>query len=194
MRALINTHFTCFICYDTVRDAHLCPHCSKIGCAECLRKWITEQRPQCPHCRAPLRVSKLVKCRFVNELSEDVAKISQHEVEVDRRAKQARRRRRTTSHSSRGKEDGLIVGEDGEIEEGELSLPSGVAAASRSRHGSGSAPNSSRSSEEACPEHSLPLLYYCKTCTCAVCSDCAMFASEVRGDCVPLPPPLSLHS
>jgi hypothetical protein len=28
-----------------------------------------DQRPQCPHCRASLRVSQLVNCRFIADLS-----------------------------------------------------------------------------------------------------------------------------
>ena len=44
--------FRCFICMEKLRNAHLCPHCSKLCCYLCIRRWLTEQRSQCPHCRA----------------------------------------------------------------------------------------------------------------------------------------------
>uniref|UniRef100_A0A3Q0SCV7 RING-type domain-containing protein n=1 Tax=Amphilophus citrinellus TaxID=61819 RepID=A0A3Q0SCV7_AMPCI len=43
--------FRCFICMEKLRDARLCPHCSKLCCFSCIRRWLTEQRAQCPHCR-----------------------------------------------------------------------------------------------------------------------------------------------
>ena len=43
--------FRCFICMEKLRDARLCPHCSKLCCFICIRRWLTEQRSQCPHCR-----------------------------------------------------------------------------------------------------------------------------------------------
>uniref|UniRef100_A0A8C5ANN3 Tripartite motif containing 37 n=1 Tax=Gadus morhua TaxID=8049 RepID=A0A8C5ANN3_GADMO len=44
--------FRCFICMEKLRDARLCPHCSKLCCFSCIRRWLTEQRAQCPHCRS----------------------------------------------------------------------------------------------------------------------------------------------
>lgn len=49
--------FSCFICFGPIQNAAMCPSCSKLGCGKCLRKWLTETRQQCPHCRASLRVS-----------------------------------------------------------------------------------------------------------------------------------------
>uniref|UniRef100_A0AAX7TZ47 Tripartite motif containing 37 n=1 Tax=Astatotilapia calliptera TaxID=8154 RepID=A0AAX7TZ47_ASTCA len=51
--------FRCFICMEKLRDARLCPHCSKLCCFSCIRRWLTEQRAQCPHCRV------LVFCFFL---------------------------------------------------------------------------------------------------------------------------------
>ena len=62
--------FKCFICLGKVVDAKLCPCCSKLCCNSCITRWLTEQRPQCPHCRSPLRASNLVNCRFVAEISQ----------------------------------------------------------------------------------------------------------------------------
>ena len=36
--------FRCFICMDKLRDARLCPHCSKLCCFACIRRWLVEQR------------------------------------------------------------------------------------------------------------------------------------------------------
>ena len=44
--------FKCFICFGKIEDAVLCPKCSKFSCKDCMTRWLTEQRAQCPHCRA----------------------------------------------------------------------------------------------------------------------------------------------
>jgi tripartite motif-containing protein 37 len=59
----------CFICLQRVKNAQMCPFCSKLCCSACISKWLTEQKPQCPHCRSPLRISQLVNCRFVSEIT-----------------------------------------------------------------------------------------------------------------------------
>ncbi|XP_037094908.1 E3 ubiquitin-protein ligase TRIM37-like [Pollicipes pollicipes] len=64
--------FRCFICMDKLRDAHLCPHCSKLCCYMCIRRWLTEQRSQCPHCRASLHLHELVNCRWVQEVTQQL--------------------------------------------------------------------------------------------------------------------------
>nr|CAB3267241.1 ZF(Bbox/RING)-2 zinc finger protein [Phallusia mammillata] len=64
--------FRCFICMSKVRDARLCPHCSKLCCYLCIRRWLTEQRQQCPHCRAALQLNELVNCRWAEELTQQL--------------------------------------------------------------------------------------------------------------------------
>ncbi|KAJ1531031.1 hypothetical protein ONE63_005861 [Megalurothrips usitatus] len=64
--------FRCFICMEKLRDAHLCPHCSKLCCYVCIRRWLTEQRSQCPHCRATLHLHELVNCRWVEEVTQSL--------------------------------------------------------------------------------------------------------------------------
>lgn len=61
--------FRCFICMEKLRDARLCPHCSKLCCLTCIRRWLTEQRSQCPHCRASLHLHELVNCRWAEEVT-----------------------------------------------------------------------------------------------------------------------------
>lgn len=57
---------------EKLRDAHLCPHCSKLCCYVCIRRWLTEQRSQCPHCRANLHLHELVNCRWVEEVTQQL--------------------------------------------------------------------------------------------------------------------------
>ena len=64
--------FRCFICMEKLQNAHLCPHCSKLCCYLCIRRWLTEQRSQCPHCRAPLQIHELVNCRWVEEVTQQL--------------------------------------------------------------------------------------------------------------------------
>nr|CAD7258612.1 unnamed protein product [Timema shepardi] len=64
--------FRCFICMEKLRDAHLCPHCSKLCCYVCIRRWLTEQRSQCPHCRASLHLNELVNCRWAEEVTQQL--------------------------------------------------------------------------------------------------------------------------
>eukprot|EP00667_Euglena_gracilis_P005091 EG_transcript_5119 len=67
--------FRCFICYGALSDAQLCPCCSKMCCHACITRWLTEHRCQCPYCRAPLRPSQLVPCRFVNEMHSEIERL-----------------------------------------------------------------------------------------------------------------------
>ncbi|EDO44138.1 predicted protein [Nematostella vectensis] len=64
--------FRCFICMERLQDARLCPHCSKLCCFLCIRRWLTEQRPQCPHCRASVHLHELVHCRWVEEVTQQI--------------------------------------------------------------------------------------------------------------------------
>ncbi|XP_014663122.1 PREDICTED: E3 ubiquitin-protein ligase TRIM37-like [Priapulus caudatus] len=57
---------------EKLRDARLCPHCSKLCCFMCIRRWLTEQRSQCPHCRASLHLHELVNCRWAEEVTQQL--------------------------------------------------------------------------------------------------------------------------
>ncbi|GFO08938.1 E3 ubiquitin-protein ligase trim37 [Plakobranchus ocellatus] len=69
--------FRCFICMEKLRDARLCPHCSKLCCFPCIRRWLTEQRSQCPHCRASLQIHELVNCRWAEEVTQQLDTLQQ---------------------------------------------------------------------------------------------------------------------
>lgn len=55
---------------EKLRNARLCPKCSKLCCYHCIYRWLTEQRNQCPHCRAPLELNELVNCRWAEEVTQ----------------------------------------------------------------------------------------------------------------------------
>ncbi|KAM3963425.1 LOW QUALITY PROTEIN: uncharacterized protein ACR2FA_002362 [Aphomia sociella] len=74
--------FRCFICMEKLVDAHLCPHCSKLCCYACVRRWLTEQRSQCPHCRAALHLHELVNCRWVEEVTQQIETMQQQHVQL----------------------------------------------------------------------------------------------------------------
>eukprot|EP00126_Sphaerothecum_destruens_P003068 Sdes_comp16566_c0_seq1m5877 len=61
--------FNCFICLTTLSRAHMCPYCSKMCCEACFKKWLTEQKEQCPHCRCNLTTTELINCRWVAEVT-----------------------------------------------------------------------------------------------------------------------------
>lgn len=70
----LDEFLNCYICFNKVLNAVMCPFCSKLCCSDCIIKWLT-QRQQCPHCRSSLRVSQLVNCRFVADISAAIDKI-----------------------------------------------------------------------------------------------------------------------
>ncbi|XP_060527685.1 E3 ubiquitin-protein ligase TRIM37-like isoform X2 [Cylas formicarius] len=76
--------FRCFICMEKLRDAHLCPHCSKLCCYVCIRRWLTEQRSQCPHCRASLHLHELVNCRWVEEVTQQLDTLQANSLNTSR--------------------------------------------------------------------------------------------------------------
>lgn len=59
----------CFICLKKVKEAVICPHCSKFSCENCLKVWIGEKKQECPMCRHPLTMNQIVKCRFLSDIS-----------------------------------------------------------------------------------------------------------------------------
>lgn len=69
--------FRCFICMEKLRNARLCPHCSKLCCYACIHRWLTEQRSQCPHCRAALNINELVNCRWAEEVTQRLDTLQQ---------------------------------------------------------------------------------------------------------------------
>lgn len=62
---------------EKLRNARLCPHCSKLCCFACISRWLTEQRSQCPHCRSPLQISELVNCRWAEEITQRLDTLQQ---------------------------------------------------------------------------------------------------------------------
>ncbi|CAG7720405.1 unnamed protein product [Allacma fusca] len=78
--------FRCFICMEKLRDAHMCPHCSKLVCYHCIRRWLTEQRAQCPHCRSSLHIHEVVNCRWAEEVTQQLDTLQQSQPKKKRNA------------------------------------------------------------------------------------------------------------
>lgn len=71
----------CVICYDKLVDAKMCPFCSKLCCKMCIHRWLIENRSQCPHCRASLRLDQLVTCRFLKDITQALENLTMNKTE-----------------------------------------------------------------------------------------------------------------
>jgi len=67
----IQEHFNCGICLESVKIPMMCSKCSKIFCKCCINRWL-ELRNRCPHCRHNLTPDRLVKCGWVDQITEDL--------------------------------------------------------------------------------------------------------------------------
>eukprot|EP00039_Didymoeca_costata_P014080 m.222996 g.222996 ORF g.222996 m.222996 type:complete len:354 (-) comp15941_c0_seq10:2200-3261(-) len=74
--APITDVFKCMICLGKLLDAHLCPHCSKMGCLKCVNRWILENPEKgCPHCRNPITTESMVRCRWATEVTSKLGEL-----------------------------------------------------------------------------------------------------------------------
>lgn len=71
----VSDMLNCFICFKKVRDAVICPFCSKFSCELCLKAWIGEKKQECPACRHQLSLGQIVKCRFLTDFSKIIESI-----------------------------------------------------------------------------------------------------------------------
>lgn len=70
----------CYICFQNVKKPRMCPSCSKLACQNCLRTWIEESKPECPHCRKPLLLGSFADCeRFVNDIKHLLSSMDSNE-------------------------------------------------------------------------------------------------------------------
>ncbi|PAA92033.1 hypothetical protein BOX15_Mlig014019g1 [Macrostomum lignano] len=139
--------FSCFICMERLRDARLCPHCSKLCCFVCICRWITEQRPQCPHCRARLRIQDLVKCRWADDVTSQLDQLQNQPPNSARSA---------SSGASTSSVGGAVGGSGGAGPDS--GAVSGGATAS-----------------DQCESHKEKLSVFCQSCQLSVCHKCALF-------------------
>jgi hypothetical protein len=72
---------------EKLKNARLCPHCSKLCCYACIHRWLTQQRSQCPHCRAPLLLNELVNCRWAEEVTQRLDTLQQCSISNSKRSK-----------------------------------------------------------------------------------------------------------
>ena len=82
--------FKCVVCLGRLRDARMCPACSKVPavllcvcvsvcaaftslccaqmcCGPCIQRWLDET-PECPHCRHHVTYANLVNCRWADDV------------------------------------------------------------------------------------------------------------------------------
>lgn len=58
----------CYICMEGLTEATICPHCSKLGCYACIKRWVTDSRSDCPHCRMTLTTRDLIRIPSFDDL------------------------------------------------------------------------------------------------------------------------------
>jgi tripartite motif-containing protein 37 len=139
---------------EKLRNARLCPHCSKLCCFACIHRWLTEQRPNCPHCRASLQIGELVNCRWAEEVTQRLDTLQQCGSLLSAKAR-AR----------------LIMNGDGICED--ASMCSG----NESTLECGNILSVDFTNKDVkCEVHKTEKLsVYCLTCSKCICSQCALF-------------------
>jgi tripartite motif-containing protein 37 len=134
---------------EKLRNARLCPHCSKLCCNECISRWLTEQRSQCPHCRASLQISELVNCRWAEEITQRLDTLQQCSSMLSSMRGTTRSQQSTS----------------GSDKESEAALMAAISAAA-----------DSTSKDMRCEVHRAEKLsVYCLTCNRCICHQCALF-------------------
>ena len=66
----------CYICFNKIKDATMCPYCQKLACQKCLLKWLRDKKNQCPYCRMSLKESQAIKISFMNDLASYIEKMN----------------------------------------------------------------------------------------------------------------------
>lgn len=131
---------------EKLRNARLCPHCSKLCCFACISRWLTEQRSQCPHCRAPLQLNELVNCRWAEEVTQRLDTLQQ-------------------SGSYNGKRNSRYPNGSYDTESDLLNTNSAT-----------SSLNDFNTKDNKCDVHKAEKLsVYCLTCKKSICHQCALF-------------------
>ena len=157
--------FKCFICMEKLRNARLCPHCSKLCCYACIHRWLTEQRSQCPHCRASLHINELVNCRWAEEVTQRLDTLQQCSINNHNsllnslslhELKQQQQQQLMSSRDNSADSATQANGKDGAI------------------GGGGGGGFSSR--DKKCDIHKVEkLTVFCLTCGKCICHQCALF-------------------
>ena len=66
----------CYICLGKIKNPCMCPSCQKLTCEECIEKWLSEKKSQCPHCRVNLKFNQLIHLSFMTDVANYIDKIS----------------------------------------------------------------------------------------------------------------------
>jgi len=151
--------FKCFICMEKLRNARLCPKCSKLCCYACIHRWLTEQRSQCPHCRAPLQINELVNCRWAEEVTQRLDTLQQCG-SLNSSTKSKQKALSSTNSGDGSADDENSASNDSNA----LSLLSYTS------------PGDFTNKDNKCDIHKAEKLsVYCLTCKKCICHQCALF-------------------
>ena len=66
----------CYICLGKIKNPCMCPLCQKLTCEECIEKWLSEKKSQCPHCRVNLNFNQLIHLSFMTDVANYIDKLS----------------------------------------------------------------------------------------------------------------------
>ncbi|XP_052869575.1 E3 ubiquitin-protein ligase TRIM37-like [Anopheles cruzii] len=75
LQVRFNDIFKCTICFDRLKDPHLCPQCSKLYCSHCITEWLGMGVESCPHCKVVLKTEQLVKVRWFDDLVRELQQV-----------------------------------------------------------------------------------------------------------------------
>eukprot|EP00041_Stephanoeca_diplocostata_P023395 m.574571 g.574571 ORF g.574571 m.574571 type:complete len:746 (+) comp22280_c0_seq3:282-2519(+) len=143
--------FKCMICLHRSRAAHICPHCSKICCYNCAKRWLINGT-SCPHCRKPVSLEQLVNCRWVDDVSEKLLELE----------KSLESREVIVDHS--------VAGSDGKA--------SGTTTCDKGESFVGTVRGNS---VDTCPVTGKPLSVYCDDFNEIICHHCALWNKKYSG-------------
>ena len=66
----------CYICLGKIKNPCMCPLCQKLTCEECIEKWLSEKKSQCPHCRVNLNFNQLIHLSFMTDVANYIDKLN----------------------------------------------------------------------------------------------------------------------
>ncbi|MCQ2819007.1 MAG: hypothetical protein MJ252_17220 [archaeon] len=64
---VLPTQLKCYICFEKIKEAHICPTCKNVACGPCIVRWI-EQHASCPACRSNLTEGNIIRVKCMDEL------------------------------------------------------------------------------------------------------------------------------
>jgi tripartite motif-containing protein 37 len=66
-----------------IKNSHMCPHCSKLFCENCIKNWVVTKKSECPNCFHSLRLTMIVNCSQLGKELEEAIHVMERENEMD---------------------------------------------------------------------------------------------------------------